>query len=230
MPRTWPLGNARARGIPYNFLWEMVSMVDAVADPVRARLVRRLASSDPASLEDLAKAAGVHPNTARAHLSALEADGFVERRPQPTDKPGRPRTIFSLRDDWTVPDEGFLAMAELLGAALGATKPDPRALRRLGARWGRKAVAAAGPGDAHDELLRVLARLGFDARIDGNRLILTGCPCPLISPERPALVCRLVDAVVDGILDGSGSRLHAVRHEHDPVGRSCSAVLQLEAA
>ena len=43
-------------------------MVDAVADPVRARLVRRLASSGPASLEDLAKAAGVHPNTARAQL------------------------------------------------------------------------------------------------------------------------------------------------------------------
>ena len=123
-------------------------MVDAVADPVRARLVRRLASSSPASLEDLAKAAGVHPNTARAHLSALEADGFVERRPQPTDRPGRPRTVFSLREDWTVPDDGFLAMAELLGAALGATRPDPRALRRLGARWGRKAVAAAGPGDA----------------------------------------------------------------------------------
>ncbi len=205
-------------------------MVDAVADPVRARLVRRLASSGPASLEDLAKAAGVHPNTARAHLSALEADGFVERRPQPTDRPGRPRTVFSLREDWTVPDDGFLAMAELLGAALGATTPDPRTLRRLGTRWGRNAVADAGPGDGNAELIRVLARLGFDARIDGKRLVLVGCPCPLISPERPALVCKLVDAVVDGILDGSGSGLHAVRHEHDPVGRSCSAVLQLEAA
>jgi predicted ArsR family transcriptional regulator len=205
-------------------------MVDAVADPVRARLVRRLASSGPASLEELAKAAGVHPNTARAHLSALEADGFVERRPLPSDRPGRPRTLFSLEENWTVPDDGFLTMAELLAAALGATKPDPRALRRLGARWGREAVAAAGSDDGHGELLRTLARLGFDARIDGKRLLLTGCPCPLISPERPALVCKLVDAVVDGILEGSGSGLHAVRHEHDPVGRSCSAVLQLEAA
>jgi predicted ArsR family transcriptional regulator len=208
----------------------MVSMVDAVADPVRARLVRRLASGGPASLEDLAKAAGVHPNTARAHLSALEAEGFVERGAAASAAPGRPRTLFSLHDDWTVPDGGFLAMAELLGAALGATKPDPRALRRLGVRWGRRAVADAPPGDTHAELLRILARLGFDARIEGKRLLLTGCPCPLISPERPALVCKLVDAVVDGILDGSGSGLHAVRHEHDPIGRSCSAVLQLEAA
>jgi len=205
-------------------------MIDAVADPVRARLVRRLASGGPASLEELATAAGVHANTARAHLGALEAEGFVERRRRPTDKPGRPRAIFSLRDNWTVPDDGFLAMAELLGAALGATKPDPLALRRIGARWGRKAIAAAGPENADDELLRILARLGFDARVDGNRLLLTGCPCPLISPERPALVCRLVDAVVDGILSASESGLRAVRHEHDPAGRSCSAVLQLEAA
>jgi predicted ArsR family transcriptional regulator len=208
----------------------MASMVDAVADPVRARLVRRLASGGPASLEELAMAAGVHPNTARARLSALEAGGFVERRARPADRPGRPRTLFGLQEDWTVPDDGFLAMAELLGAALGATKPDPRALRRLGARWGRKAVTAAGPEDVHDELIRILARLGFDARVDGNRLLLTGCPCPLISPERPALVCKLVDAVVDGILDGSGSGLRAVRHEHDPAGRACGAVLQLEAA
>ena len=205
-------------------------MLDAVADPVRARLVRRLASGGPASLEELADAAGVHANTARAHVAALEAEGFLERRRRSTDKPGRPRTIFSLRESWTVPDEGFLAMAELLGAALGATRPDARALRRLGARWGRKAVEAARPEDAYDELLRILARLGFDARVEGNRLLLTGCPCPLISPERPALVCRLVDAVVDGILDGAGSGLTAVRSEHDPVARSCSAVLQLEAA
>jgi len=205
-------------------------MLDAVADPVRARLVRRLANGGPASLEELADAAGVHPNTARSHLAALEAQGFLERRRRPTDKPGRPRTIFSLPESWTVPDDGFLAMAELLGAALGASRPDAGALRRLGARWGRKAVAAASPEDASDELLGILARLGFDARIAGNRLLLTGCPCPLISPERPALVCRLVDAVVEGILDGAGSGLTAVRTEHDPAARSCSAVLQLEAA
>src|SRR4051812_32912208 len=208
----------------------MDSMIDAVADPVRARLVRRLAINGPATLKELAGSAGVHPNTARTHLNALEAEGFVERATQPGGAPGRPRTVFSLREDWTVLDDGFLAMAELLGAALGATKPDPRALRRLGARWGRRAVAAAGPDDAHRELVRTLSRLGFDARVDGNRLILSGCPCPLISPERPALVCKLVDAVVDGILEGSGSRLHAVRHDHDPVARTCSALLQLEAA
>src|SRR3954454_12089404 len=208
----------------------MASMIDAVADPVRAQLVRRLASSGPASLDELARAAGVHPNTARTHLQALTAEGFVQRDSQTAGAPGRPRTLFSLVADWTVPDEGFLAMAELLGAALGATKPDTRALRRLGARWGRNAVAGAPARDAQRELTRILSRLGFDARIEGNQLILSGCPCPLISPERPALVCKLIDAVVDGVLAGSGSGLHPVRHKHDPAARTCSALLQLEAA
>jgi len=208
----------------------MDSMIDAVADPVRARLVRRLATHGPASLKELAVSAGVHPNTVRTHLNALEAEGFVERGTRQAGVPGRPRRIFSLREGWTVLDGGFLAMAELLGAALGATKPDPRALRRLGARWGREAVAGAGPQDAHRQLIGILARLGFDARIEGDRLLLSGCPCPLISPERPALVCKLVDAVVDGILEGAGSHLHTVRHDHDPVARTCSALLQLEAA
>src|SRR6266540_5247658 len=130
----------------------MASMIDAVADPVHARLVRRLATNGPASLNELATAAGIHPNTARAHLHALTAEGFVQRDTQPAGVPGRPRILFRLRDDWTVPDEGFLAMAELLGAALGATKPDARALRRLGARWGRNAVARAPAGDGQREL------------------------------------------------------------------------------
>jgi predicted ArsR family transcriptional regulator len=205
-------------------------MVDAVADPVRARIVRRLASGGPVSLDELAEAAGIHPNTARSHLQAMETQGFVERTAESAGARGRPRTTFNLREGWTLPDEGFLAMAELLAAALRASRPDSRALRRLGVRWGRKAAAADRPEEVHRELIRNLNRLGFDVRIDGRRLMLSGCPCPLVSPERPALVCKLVDAVVDGILDGSGSDLHAVRHEHDPASRSCSALLQLEAA
>ena len=208
----------------------MASIIDAVADPARARLVRRLASHGPASLEDLAAAAGIHPNTARTHLRAMEAEGFVESAPEAAGERGRPRTIFSLRDGWALPDDGFRALAELLAATLEGTNPDPRALRRLGVRWGRSSLAGRTPDDAKAELLRMLARLGFDARIEGDRLELGACPCPLISPHDPALVCRLVDAVVDGILEGSGGGIRAEHRHHNPKQRSCSALLQLEAA
>ncbi|HKH15634.1 MAG TPA: helix-turn-helix domain-containing protein [Solirubrobacterales bacterium] len=208
----------------------MASMIDAIADPVRARLVRRLASDGPGSLDELAAAAGVHPNTARAHLHAMEGEGLVESAPQPAGERGRPRTIFSLREGWALPDDGFRALAELLAATLGETQPNPRALRRLGARWGRRSLAGRTPDDAQAELLRMLGRLGFDARIENGRLELGACPCPLISPEQPALVCKLVDAVVDGILEGSGGHIRARRRRHDPAHRTCSALLQLEAA
>jgi predicted ArsR family transcriptional regulator len=208
----------------------MISMLDAVADPARARLVRRLASQGPASLDELAAAADVHPNTARSHLRAMESEGFVESMPQAAGERGRPRTIYRLRDGWAVPDDGFRALAELLAATLEGTQPDPRALRRLGARWGRRSLAGRAPADAQAELLRMLGRLGFDAHIDGDRLELGACPCPLISPEQPALVCKLVDAVVDGILQGSGDHIRARRRRHDPEHRTCSALLQLEAA
>jgi predicted ArsR family transcriptional regulator len=208
----------------------MASIIDAVADPSRARLVRRLASHGPASLDELAAVAGIHPNTARTHLRAMEAEGYVESAPEATRERGRPRTIFSLREGWALPDDGFRALAELLAATLEGTHPDPRALRRLGVRWGRDSLAGRTPDDAHTQLLRMLARLGFDARIEGERLELGACPCPLISPDDPALVCKLVDAVVDGVLEGSGGRIRARRRHHDPEQRSCSALLQLEAA
>src|SRR5215218_8253827 len=57
----------------------MPSIVDAVADPVRARLLRRLWADGPGSLEELARGAGVHPNTARVHLAAMEDSGLVQR-------------------------------------------------------------------------------------------------------------------------------------------------------
>jgi predicted ArsR family transcriptional regulator len=160
----------------------------------------------------------------------MEAEGLVESAPEAAGERGRPRTIFSLREGWALPDDGFRALAELLAATLEGTRPDPRALRRLGVRWGRNSLAGRTPDDARAELLRMLARLGFDARIEGDRLELGACPCPLISPDDPALVCKLVDAVVDGILEGSGGRIRARRRHHDPEQRSCSALLQLEAA
>src|SRR6266576_99741 len=56
---------------------------------VRPRLLRHLAERGPAGLEELADAADVHPNTARAHVHELEREGLVVREETPSGGRGR---------------------------------------------------------------------------------------------------------------------------------------------
>src|SRR5438067_1649673 len=53
--------------------------LEAIADPVRLAMVRRLARGGPAGLPELAGAAAVHANTVRPHIAALERAGLVVR-------------------------------------------------------------------------------------------------------------------------------------------------------
>jgi predicted ArsR family transcriptional regulator len=76
-----------------------------------------------------------------------------------------------------------------------------------------------------ERLVGVLRRLGFRAETRGDRLELAECPCPAIAPENPPAVCALVDAVIDGVLEGSG--LSAGARHHDPGARRCSAALSI---
>ena len=55
--------------------------------------------------------------------------------------------------------------------------------------------------------------------------MLSSCPCRLVSPDRPELICNLAVAVVDGILAGSGSPLRVTARAHDPQQRRCAAAL-----
>jgi hypothetical protein len=73
------------------------------------------------------------------------------------------------------------------------------------------------------QLRTALARLGFQARASNGRLEMSRCPCPLLAPEHPELVCAMADAVVDGTLEGS--ELVAGARDHDTRARCCSANL-----
>ena len=55
-----------------------MSMLEAVADPVRLRILRRLSEGRTASLADLAHAAGVHVNTVRPRVAELEETAVID--------------------------------------------------------------------------------------------------------------------------------------------------------
>lgn len=204
-----------------------MSTLDVIAVPARLRILRALNEHEAAGLEQIAELAGIHANTARAHLHALEEAHVIEREAAPATGRGRPAALYRLRREWSL-DQGYRGIAELLGAALEASNPSRKELRSLGTAWGRLLGTRPGPpsdtGSEHD-LPGALEQLGFDARVEDGELRLGACPCPLVSPSSPELVCTLVDAVAEGVLAGAGSKLRLTHVEHDPERRVCRATL-----
>ena len=213
------------------------SLLDSVADPVRLRLLRRLAEQGPATLGELAAAAAVHPNTVRARLADVEARGLVVREPAPPHGRGRPPVRFRLAEGWRLPSADFRGLAQVLAAAAVRAGIGPRELRAIGREWGRRVMEDAAapdrnstspewPGADREPTLarhipQVLEQLGFQARVSGRDVVLSGCACPLVSPERPELVCQLATAVVEGMAHAAGAGVSPVARSHDPERRVC---------
>jgi predicted ArsR family transcriptional regulator len=202
-----------------------MTRLEAVSDPVRLRLVRHLERTGEASLHDLADAAEVHLNTVRPHVAALEEEGVLERASVPPSGRGRPQLRYRLAPGWTLPSSDFRGLAEVLAAALARGGASAADVRAVGLEWGRYLLGRPGARNVERDLPLALERLGFDAAVDGRVLRLSGCPCPLVLPDGPELICELVIAVADGVLAGAGSPLHAGRREHDPERRACCVEL-----
>jgi predicted ArsR family transcriptional regulator len=199
--------------------------LDAIANPVRLRIVRHLATSGGASLTELASTAGVHANTARPHLRALEEAGVIERFSDSRGGRGRPRTGYRLVGEWTLDGQRPAGLSGLLAAALLRANLSAGELQDLGADWGRYLVGRPGARDPGRELPLALETLGFDATVKNETLELSGCPCPVVSPSNPQQICELADGVIDGVLRASGGGLKAGRAAHDPSRRHCTVSL-----
>ncbi|MEA2388673.1 MAG: hypothetical protein QOG41_1446, partial [Thermoleophilaceae bacterium] len=147
-----------------------MSRLEALSDPLRLRVVRHLAAHPRASLQELAEAAGVHVNTARIHLRALEQAGAVEREADEPTGRGRPRFGYRLAADWSPPTADFRGLAELLAVAVLRAGPSPEELRALGLEWGRFLQGRPGARDIAAALPRALEQLGFEASVEDSRL------------------------------------------------------------
>jgi hypothetical protein len=86
-------------------------------------------------------------------------------------------------------------------------------------------VGRPGPRDPALEVPAALERLGFHAELRDGVVELRGCPCPVVSPGDPRLVCSLCTGVIDGVLAACGTGLQVSGDSHDPVARHCQAPL-----
>jgi predicted ArsR family transcriptional regulator len=198
-----------------------LNLFEVVADPVRLAIVRRLSSRGSATLGELADEAGVHANTVRHHVAELEGSSIVEREHATPDGPGRPQVRYRLSSGWRLPTTDLRGLSELLSALVVRLGPTNDEIDGLGREWGRF-LAGRPVGDPLDELPRLLERLGFDAEVDGSEVRLRSCPCPSISPAHPKLICRLAEAVVDGVVETGARRLRVASTEHHPERRRCT--------
>jgi predicted ArsR family transcriptional regulator len=196
-------------------------MLEAIADPIRLRVVRHIDEHGPASLTELASAAGVHVNTVRPHVLSLEELGVLSPRQRAPSGPGRRVIEYRLAQPLALTESEFVGIAELLASALGRARLDDDELHRIGADWGRYLSGRPAQHDAREHIPRILDRFGYRVRAQGDQLKLDRCLCPLIAPDSPLMMCALIDGVVDGALAASGSDLRVDRAEHDPEARSC---------
>lgn len=178
--------------------------------PARARVAAALAAdAGPASLAALTGRLGGHPNTTRAHLDALVADGLARATPSPRSGPGRPAL------SWTLTDAGRRALsgptavtagAELISAMAAdlARSPDVRVrARAIGRAWG----AARGADHSPAALLSALGDLGFEPERDGDVIRLRTCPILAAAIEHPEVVCAIHSGLVEGATGDAGVRL-----------------------
>ncbi len=197
------------------------NVLDLIADPVRLGIVRRLSAGGSANLAEIAQGAGVHANTVRNHMVELEAAGLVERQPPTTERPGRPQVRYRLTPGWRLPSTDLHGLSELLAALVIRLDPAVESVHDLGRQWGRFLTGRPG-GDPLSALPRLLERLGFDAEVAAGEVRLQGCPCPLVSPDHPELICRLVGGAIEGVAGVSPHPLRVASAAHDPVRRTCT--------
>lgn len=189
------------------------------------RLLRRAAR--PVDAQFVADTLRIYVTTARFHLSALEAAGYVRRGCARSAIAGRPRLTYEL-----APRLDYADIVALFAAHLGGT-PQERQHRaqRIGADLAHRVRLArrSGENSVTDLVLATLAELGFQVR---SVLVIFGevtvqiCTCLLadVAETAPEVVRGiqqgLIQEVVDLNTESIGGRYH-VTATPDPRGGSC---------
>ena len=167
---------------------------------------------EPVTLAALSRASGLHANTVREHLEALERDGHVRRHRRAPHGRGRPAWLYEAA---RAPSGGvaeYAGLAATLAAAIHRSSSDPRAEAvTAGTDWGRdlarnRPVAKRGGASARREVVGLLDDLGFAPQPDARdaRVMLTRCPLLEAAHRYPDVVCGVHLGIIRGALEEYG--------------------------
>lgn len=187
----------------------------------RARVLTTVARREdigyPTTISDLAADLGGHPNTTRAHVGELVAQGLLERVPVSDGSRGRPAHEHRLTDrgrlvleavgvaEPVTTDELVTAMAEHL-----STTPDAEShARAIGRLWAtqlrRAAPGVAVPADPADRVTALLRTAGFSPRPEpSGDVALRTCPVLASARAHPGIVCTMHEEMLRAALEDPG--------------------------
>jgi predicted ArsR family transcriptional regulator len=203
------------------------SLHRALSDPTRLALLSELgAAAEPLDVQALAQRLGVHVNTVRWHLRILVDAGVVLDETGAARGRGRPRHAYRLSDRARDVEHGrFGLLAEVLVDALAHGGPDTAGrLEESGRVRGRELVrpelGGTRPVDtrqALDNIVRLLARLGFEPRLEqgrtGHRIEMRPCPFGDLAARNSSVVCPVHLGLMRGTLEALDAPVEAAELE-----------------
>lgn len=177
--------------------------------PARTRLLDVVENQpEPVTIAALVEATGLHANTVREHLEALERLGLVTRTRAAAEGRGRPAWLYGATAEDPARAE-YAGLAAALASAIERSSHDPRAdAIAAGTDWGHELARThggperAGAAAARRAVVDLLDDLGFapepNARATAVRL--TRCPLLEAAHRHPEVVCGVHLGIVRGAL------------------------------
>jgi predicted ArsR family transcriptional regulator len=201
--------------------------VTALVDSSRRALydyVRR--AGHPVSREEAGQATGISRGLAAFHLDKLVEAGLLRATYQPA--AGQPRGRGRAPKMYepagkgitvTIPERRYELIAEILAAAI---EDDPHHAADAAGRQAYHVGLTLGSALVADgaDLATAMARLGYEPRPHGGRILLHNCPFHDLAARYTSFVCGLNHAFLSGLLDGLGTTERQATPAPHP-GRCC---------
>jgi predicted ArsR family transcriptional regulator len=212
---------------------EKTTVHRALADGHRARIVDEL-DRHPGGLEvvRLARTLGLHENTVRWHLAVLTDAGLVDSRRAGRDSPGRPRLVYTLRNDADRGNGADYRLLARIATSMVSDLPDGETRSfAAGRAWGGYLVQRPRPGTPSDDdeaisrVVDFLAAEGFRPEADGRQIRMHRCPFREIVDSGDSPVCVVHKGLIAGALDALDSDLQVERLDIFVEPNLCTAYL-----
>ncbi|HET7488026.1 MAG TPA: helix-turn-helix domain-containing protein [Acidimicrobiales bacterium] len=196
----------------------------ALGDPTRHAIFRYLADAgEPVDVARLTAQFSLHHNAIRQHVSKLVDTGLVEATTVSAGGRGRPKLVFAVAprayDRW-----GTLGPYERLSLLLAEVISSGDTPVEVGRRAGREAAPSEGPRDTVADIVKVMARQGFDPEVRSRRggveIVLRVCPFESTALADPRTVCGLHQGIAEGLAEGTGVTVEGLV-ANDPRRANC---------